>query len=47
MYWWVEWHDHYVEISAQHDANDVLEEYIRYFNLLCDKDGLRAEMGKA
>ena len=36
---WQEWHDRYLEISNAHDADDVLEEYIRYFNLLCDMYG--------
>lgn len=32
---WQEWHDRYKSISRVHGADDVLEEYIRYFNLLC------------
>lgn len=32
---WQEWHDKYKAISRLHGANDVLEEYICYFNLLC------------
>lgn len=36
---WQEWHDHYAEISKEHGADDVLEEYIRYFNLLCEMYG--------
>ena len=36
---WQEWHDRYLEISNAHDASDVLGEYIRYFNLLCDMYG--------
>lgn len=36
---WREWHDRYLQISRKHDAEDVLEEYIRYFNLLCDMYG--------
>ena len=32
---WQEWHDRYKAISRVHGADDVLEEYIRYFNLLC------------
>lgn len=36
---WQEWHDRYQEISSEHNAGDVLEEYIRYFNLLCDMYG--------
>lgn len=33
---WKEWHDRYKEISARYGGDDVLEEYILYFNLLCD-----------
>lgn len=36
---WQEWHDHYREISAEHDADGVLEEYIKYFNLACELYG--------
>ncbi len=36
---WQEWHDRYQEIGLEHNAGDVLEEYIRYFNLLCDMYG--------
>ena len=32
---WQEWHDKYKAISRVHGADDVLEEYICYFNLLC------------
>lgn len=34
-----EWHDHYAAIARMHGANDVLVEYILYFNLLCDRYG--------
>ena len=36
---WQKWHDSYAAISRLHNADDVLEEYIRYFNLLCDMYG--------
>ena len=36
---WQGWHDRYAEISEEHGADDVLEEYIRYFNLLCEMYG--------
>lgn len=36
---WQEWHDRYTEISTEHNGDDVLEEYIRYFNLLCEMYG--------
>ena len=36
---WQEWYDRYAEISADHNGDDVLEEYIRYFNLLCEMYG--------
>lgn len=36
---WQKWHDSYAVISRLHGADDVLEEYIRYFNLLCDMYG--------
>ena len=36
---WQKWHDSYAAISRLHGADDVLEEYIRYFNLLCDMYG--------
>ena len=32
---WEEWHNHYAEISRRHNGDDVLDEYIQYFNLLC------------
>ena len=32
---WEEWHNHYAEISRDHNGDDVLDEYIQYFNLLC------------
>ena len=32
---WEEWHNHYAEISRSHNGDDVLDEYIQYFNLLC------------
>ena len=36
---WQKWHDSYAAISRLHGADDVLEEYIRYFNLLCGMYG--------
>ena len=36
---WQKWHDSYAAISRLHNADDVLKEYIRYFNLLCDMYG--------
>ena len=36
---WQEWHDRYAEISKAHEADDVLSEYIRYFNLACELYG--------
>jgi len=36
---WQEWHDRYDEISKKHEADDVLSEYIRYFNLACELYG--------
>lgn len=36
---WQEWHDRYAEISKEHEADDVLSEYIRYFNLACELYG--------
>lgn len=36
---WQKWHYSYAAISRLHNADDVLEEYIRYFNLLCDMYG--------
>ena len=36
---WHEWHDRYQEISREHNADDVLGEYILYFNLLCNLYG--------
>ncbi len=36
---WQKWHNSYAAISRLHGADDVLEEYIRYFNLLCDMYG--------
>lgn len=36
---WQEWHDRYDEISKKHEADDVLSEYIKYFNLACELYG--------
>jgi len=36
---WQKRHYSYAAISRLHNADDVLEEYIRYFNLLCDMYG--------
>lgn len=36
---WQEWHDQYLKISLIYGAKDVLDEYIRYFNLLCEMYG--------
>lgn len=34
-----EWHDKYAEISMKYGAEDILDEYIMYFNLICDRYG--------
>lgn len=34
-----EWHDRYKAISRLHGADDVLDEYILYFNLICRRYG--------
>lgn len=32
---WKGWHDKYLSIAKRHDAEDVLIEYVQYFNLAC------------
>ncbi len=36
---WREWHDHYMEIALKHGSEDIVPEYVRYFNLACHMYG--------
>ncbi len=41
---WPEWHDKYKEIAKAHNAEDILSEYILYFNLACKLYGHEDQM---
>ena len=32
---WQEWHDKFREIAAEHAGEDIIPEYVQYFNLAC------------